>query len=320
MKVKAGRNWAWRDFWKADREASCVPQNRDTEHEIYAHWRAIFAGMPDNSRILDIATGNGILLRQAAEAAGEKRFDLTGIDLADINPHHHVSGLQQRTQDIRFIGGVNAERLPFEAQSFDVVVSQYGLEYASLDAALDEVERVLRPKGYFCWLAHTKNSEVVMQNRDHHVQVNFLLAPGGPIAAMDKLISQIRRKKDLRWSMAKLDRTMRSAEQFCRDNPPAGIVTETCNILADVANRWHAYYPADLVKMIENSKRELVAHRQRIKDLQSAVVSDEREQQLRDRLSAPDWEDVLLSTLRVGSAAGPIGLLISARRSDLGRP
>ena len=172
-----------------------MPRNRDTENEIYAHWRDFFAGLPDNSRILDVATGNGILLQQAVKAAPDRSFVLTGIDPADIDPYRFVSGLQQSKSDIRFIGEIDAAKLPFDARSFDVVVSQYGLEYSDLNSALDEVERVLRSNGEFCWLAHCDDSEVVMQNRDQANEVNFLLAPDGPVATMQRLISRIKRKK-----------------------------------------------------------------------------------------------------------------------------
>ena len=42
-----------------------------------------------------------------------------------------------RTRQARFMGGVAAEELPLPDASFEVVTSQYGLEYADLHRALE---------------------------------------------------------------------------------------------------------------------------------------------------------------------------------------
>src|SRR5262249_49496405 len=124
----------WRDYWKADRPASCVAENPLTQQEIADAWRRWVSQCADGARVLDIATGNGIVLAHAASAAREsgRTLALTGIDQADIDPLRHVKNLDEGLRDAKFMGGVTAEKLPFAAASFDVVVSQYGLEYADL--------------------------------------------------------------------------------------------------------------------------------------------------------------------------------------------
>ena len=66
MADRSARNRAWQRFWQSERVASCVPASAATEQQINERWQAFFAGLPAGSRILDIATGNGVLLRQAA--------------------------------------------------------------------------------------------------------------------------------------------------------------------------------------------------------------------------------------------------------------
>jgi ubiquinone/menaquinone biosynthesis C-methylase UbiE len=314
MSSNADRNWAWREFWKSDRVASCVPQNEATQYQIAQHWRNFFAGLPAHSRILDVATGNGFVLRQAASIG--VHFSLTGVDLASIDPHRYVAPTGDGGCDMRFLANVDAESLPFPDNCFDAVVSQYGLEYADLGNGLTEVERVLSANGHLQWLAHSDASEVVLQNRDQNIQVDFLLQHNGVIAAMERLVSRIRRNKNTQSPMGKLDQAMRAAEQFCRDHAATGIVVEICSGLAEVANRWQVYDARDLEKMIERSKMELIAHRQRIKDLQNAVIDANRRQWLESRLRSSAWESATFSTLRAGATDGPIGLLIAAQRSD----
>ena len=311
------RNQGWQDYWKEDREASCVPESATTAGEIGERWIGLFEALPDGSRIIDVATGNGVLLAHAANAAqkGGRTFALTGVDLADIDPVRYVSTLPELAQQADFRGGVAAESLPFPDASFDVAVSQYGLEYADLPKALGEIERVTAPGGRLIWLAHSEQSTVVEQNRDQGAQVEFLLADRGPLRMMAVFVSKLGKQKGLKFAAEKLQASMNEAEAYCREHPPANIVREVCTTLSQVAQRWQAYHPGDLESMLDDSRRRLTLHRQRINDLKASVVTPQREGIIRDRLCAPSWEDLTFEPMSVGAASSPIGTLIRARRA-----
>lgn len=316
MADRAARNRAWKQFWQSGHIASCMPDREATEQEIGSHWREFFAGLPADSRILDVATGNGVLLRQAATTEQGASFELVGVDLAAIDPLNDAPGELAAHPKLRFVGETDAASLPFDDTSFDVVVSQYGLEYADLTEALTEVERVLGAGGRLHWLAHSEQSEVVAQNRDRHRQIDLLLAKDGPLDAMGQLVARLKRGKNPGLAMNRLDKSMRAAEAFLREHPPADIVREVCRGLADTANRWQAYRPDDLDKMVEHSRRQLRAHRQRILDLGEAVLTAERRAALAARLETPAWTSFTLETLTAGSDSVTIGILIDAERSD----
>lgn len=318
MSAPSARNQGWNDYWKEDRIASCVPENEATAREIDEHWIARFADLPNGCRVLDVATGNGVLLAHAAVAAerGGRRYALTGVDLADIDPLRYVADHPAALRDATFKGGVAAEKLPFPVASFDLVVSQYGLEYADLAIALREVARVLVPGGRLLWLAHSEGSAVVLHNRDQGRQVEFLLAPAGPLSAMGKLVEKISRRKGLQHAAGKLRAALTDAEAYCRDHPPAMIVREVCTVLAEAAQRWQAYDPGDLQTMLADSRTRLIRHRQRINDLLAAVLSDARQDLVRATLRDAEMGDIAFETLRVGSTDSPIGILIEARYKD----
>ena len=309
-------NQGWRSYWKSDRPASCVPENAATAKEIAEFWNGLFAELQDGSRVLDIATGNGILLAHAAAAAsrGGRTFRLTGVDLADIDPHKFLSDSPPGFENARFIGGTAAEDLPFETGEFDVVVSQYGLEYAQLEKALAEVERVLAPGGKLTWLAHCEDSEVVRQNRGQGEQVQFLLAPRGPVEAMEKFVERTRKGKSLSYANQRLQAAMADAEAYCREHPPAGIVAEVCTVIAETANRWQAYRPEDLASMLADSRQRLIRHRQRINDLVGAVITPERLQRIEQCLAGKAWSTASITMLRAGAEEVPVGLIISSER------
>jgi SAM-dependent methyltransferase len=308
----------WRDYWKADRPASCMPEDEATAQQIADVWRGWFAECPGGSRILDIATGNGIVLNHAAAAgrALNRAFALTGVDLADIDPLRYVSSLEDDMRAAQFIGGVAAEHLPFDATSFDVAVSQYGLEYADLQRALTEVARVLAPGGTLHWLAHSDASEVVMQHRRQTSEVEYLLAPRGPIYYMNAFVARARRHKDMDYSVKMLNESFTQAFEFCKAHPPAKVVQELCSGFADIANRWQAYDPGDLAKMLDEAERRLLAHASRIQSLLGAVLTPARLESVRAHLTQPPWRRLTIDPVRVGQGPSDIGLHIRAERGD----
>jgi SAM-dependent methyltransferase len=310
----AGRR-GWRDFWKHDCLSACMPDNSATAEQIADVWRQQFSVFPDGARILDVATGNGIVLAHAARAARTtgRRFELTGIDLADIDPPRYVSELDPDLKSARFLGGVAAESLPFTDSSFDVVASQYGVEYADLELALTEVARVLAPGGSLIWLAHGESSAVVRQHRDQVLEVDFLLAPDGPVRVMRTFAERIERRQDMNESLGLLSESFDRAKAFCRAHPPASVVREVCDEFLQAARRWQAYGPQGLAQLTETAERRLDAHRDRIQSLLAAVMTPRRIERARGRLEAAPWQSLDLAELCVGARQSPIGLLIEAR-------
>ena len=100
------------------------------------------AGVRAGQRVLDVACGTGVLARAVAERTGATGA-VTGLDL---NPGM-LAVARRVAPAIEWKQG-RAEALPFEDQSFDAVVCQFGLMFfEDRPAALREMLRVLRPGG-----------------------------------------------------------------------------------------------------------------------------------------------------------------------------
>lgn len=310
------RNRGWRDFWQMDRPESCMAANPATRQQIADWWQTCFRELENGARVLDVATGNGIVLRHAAAAAVDtgKRYSLVGIDLARIDPHRHLSDVPDDFRTVEFHGGVSTEKLPFDDESFDVVVSQYGLEYAALDEALAQVGRVLRPGGELRALCHSPDSEVVIQNLDDVEQVDLLLARGGVIESMQQLVKRIGAGARVNPALRKLSQALQKAEAFCRSRPRSDIVNEVCRGFADVANRWQAYSPHSLDLMVEDTRGKLLDHRLRIRDLRAAVITPERERVLLEILRTDPWQGGEIDALEVGERNSSVGFIVRAKR------
>ena len=104
---------------------------------------SIAARVGPGDDVLDIACGTGNAAIQAAQAGGK----VTGVDLT---PELFEAGRRRAAGagvEVDFIEG-DAEALPFEDSSFDVVLSTFGVMFAPRHAvAAGEIVRVLRPGG-----------------------------------------------------------------------------------------------------------------------------------------------------------------------------
>jgi SAM-dependent methyltransferase len=93
-------------------------------------------------RVLDLGCGEGQIARLALDKGAQH---VVGIDGSAAQ----IAEAARRAGGPAYLRG-RAERLPFPAGSFDAVVTCLVLEHlADLDAALDEVARVLAPGGRF---------------------------------------------------------------------------------------------------------------------------------------------------------------------------
>lgn len=152
----------WTEYWRGGRQGCLTdeapPSARDCVERL---WRSWFQQQPPGARILDLACGAGDVARIALGVGAERqlRFTIEGVDLADIEQAMHTQSSTSGTT-MRLRGGINIGRLPFPDGSFDLAVSQFGIEYANPAASCAELARVLKPGGGGLFLLHHKESAI----------------------------------------------------------------------------------------------------------------------------------------------------------------
>jgi ubiquinone/menaquinone biosynthesis C-methylase UbiE len=161
------RQEAWKSYWASGNLHSCVTSyDGNYSGAIAAFWANAFSGLAAQSRVLDLATGNGAIPKLLDDLKGADIL-VDAVDATQIAPRWHVSAEQSH---IRFHSGVWMEHLPFADVSFDCVCSQFGIEYAERPAAWQETLRVLKQDGRLYCVVHHADSlvtKIAAQERTH---------------------------------------------------------------------------------------------------------------------------------------------------------
>ncbi len=136
-----------------DREKGQVSTNATKLYEdkyvpaLFQEWCPLAiqaAGIKMGNAVVDIACGTGALAIAASEHVGPKGKTI-GVD---VNKGM-LSIARSKSSTVEWLNAL-AEKLPFADNSFNCVVSQFGLMYfENQEAAIGEMIRVLQPGGAF---------------------------------------------------------------------------------------------------------------------------------------------------------------------------
>ncbi|QQD23102.1 bifunctional demethylmenaquinone methyltransferase/2-methoxy-6-polyprenyl-1,4-benzoquinol methylase UbiE [Venatoribacter cucullus] len=133
---------------------------------VHRLWKRItidMSGVRPGNRVLDLAGGTGDLTRKFSKIVGPQGK----VILADINSSMLNVG-RDRLTDQGYVGNIeyvqaNAECLPFEDNSFDVITIAFGLRNVTdKDAALRSMARCLKPGGRLLVLEFSKPTNPLM--------------------------------------------------------------------------------------------------------------------------------------------------------------
>ncbi len=114
------------------------------------------AGVTGDDVVLDVACGNGNATIPAAETGAR----VTGIDLTPSLLEAGKAAAQEAGVEIEWIEG-DAQKLPFDDASFDVVTSVFGCMFVpDQRAEAQEIARVLKPGGRIAICAWTPNGNI----------------------------------------------------------------------------------------------------------------------------------------------------------------
>lgn len=263
---------------------------------IASWWQRQFATVGRGRRWLDLATGNGAVPRLWLEGGDDPGAEFDAVDLADI----HVPWVQAlpaaRQRRVQWHSGVSIEALPFDGGRFDVVTSQYGVEYTELARSVEESARVLAPRGAIRWMLHHASGRPVRLARAEMAHIEQLLQPDGLWTLAQDMIEPIAKLATPagREALALSAEANRIRQSFdtaqartsaeAQVSPCPDVLQETQDAIAAVLQRSVQAGPAAARELAGRWKRHLADSRLRLAELVRHALSVDDIDALRSRL------------------------------------
>ena len=153
-------NVNWDAYWRnAESSAAHLdggPQDESLQKFWSEYFSRQFSSIDQNSFLLDVACGNGAVPRFALASSIESNFPVTICGLDDS-----AAAVKEMLRRDSVIHGVAAplRQMPFNDDCFDIVTSQFGIEYAGSEG-IPEALRVLKRGGSFAAVMHQKDGAI----------------------------------------------------------------------------------------------------------------------------------------------------------------
>ncbi|WP_298439682.1 class I SAM-dependent methyltransferase [uncultured Ferrimonas sp.] len=139
----------WDNYWQ--NQAVAAVNEPQLQRALARFWRQRTQHFDKVIYAVDVASGHGDVIRHI----DRPQWHWAATDLASIPAQQHAITL----------AGIDAAQQPFSSGQFDLVVSQFGLEYADVAAALQEALRIGRPNATILALLHHTDSIISQQAR-----------------------------------------------------------------------------------------------------------------------------------------------------------
>lgn len=150
----------WSAYWQKGAFAAFLDQKSQLQnYQMRKFWFERMEELEPKQPIVDVGTGNGIVVQWLTEFAEQKgkKFDVMGVDSATIKPQNDKLKLHGATPYETFTLSGN--------KKMGTVVSHYGLEYGDMSRGLAHLHNNLKRGGGVVALLHSEDSVIVKTSR-----------------------------------------------------------------------------------------------------------------------------------------------------------
>lgn len=186
------RAQAWTRYWSSGVQHSC-PGSFAANYtgRIGDFWKSVFEALPSDARVLDACCGNAPMSQMLLDSDyGARVARVDAVDAAEVAPQWLDAASESVRARFVLHAGADVAALPLDDATFDLCMSQYGIEYVG-EAAFRECGRVLRPGGRLAAVLHHVDALPVRIAHEECAHIDFLLEDDGLLARAQTLIEPL---------------------------------------------------------------------------------------------------------------------------------
>jgi len=299
----AGFAPAWDSYWRDTRENAAHKEGGPQDAILAEFWRPLLSAQLEANpglRVLDLACGNGAVTGFVREIS-----PLLTVHCCDYSLQALLELERRHPGNSRVVA--DADRLPYAGASFDLVASQYGVEYAGAEAIV-EAARLVAPGGTLALLLHVSEGAIYKEcehNRDVVSAIralDVLTLARNAFAAGFSLNAGSGTPRAFKQAEQAFTPAVRGLEGILREFGPTvagGLPGQLYQDIAHMYRRMSAYKPADVFNWLQGMAAELDAYQGRMQSMLDAALPRDRLLALQAKLTAGGFDGVPLRSLAV---------------------
>jgi ubiquinone/menaquinone biosynthesis C-methylase UbiE len=312
----------WDAYWQAWNKAVSQEEAGARDPAPLQHWATYFEREFANGgrrKLIDVACGHGPVTGVAIESAKQANLSLE-LHCTDYS-QSAVDELLRRHPNVRGVA-CDARDMPFPDRHFDLVVSQFGVEYAG-DSAFSEAARLVTHGGALEALLHIAEGAIHEECADNLAIAATLrtsrlmpLARESFVAGFDLIAGRID-NATFQQTDKQLAPAVESVKALLRERGPGaagGLLAKLYQDISYMYTRMQNYVPEEVLAWVDGMSAELASYEGRMASMTRAAVDEDGIRTIVEQLSAAGLAVEDPAILPLAGSGKPAAWIVSARR------
>lgn len=299
----------WSDYWQKEGAGAevFVDNEGNKSSQLESYWKQKLAdlNLRAETKIIDIASGAGSVFSNLSE---NHQFELYAQDISekalDIQ-HDRIEGITPILS--------SAENIPCENEFFDLVVSQFGIEYAGIEAFV-EAARILKVNGQLIFLSHYENGYIDSQNQLQLEGVELI----EQLDFINKCINLThlvydKNPQNPEQVMDEFTNAEPVLEKYTHKNPK-GVHCHLYQGFRKLFSNRSSYLEKDLIDWLNGMKEEVINTKARLTEMRKAAISEKKLANIVEQLKKSNIADIAFEPMSLKNTDKPLAWIISGKK------
>lgn len=320
----------WDTYWRGSRDRAAFAGEGVDHPLVGKFWQHALIGCQRagvQQKLLDVASGNGAVIDTVqsvfGELSGNNTIDVTCLDFSDAA----INSLTGRYPSVEGMVG-DAREIPLPDQSFDIATSQFGVEYAGIEAVA-EMARLVKCGGTIVLLMHVQGGMIDRECENNFNSIKALRGINFMLVAQ-KVFSEARtclQSKDPENSRAAYDAAVQEMRPIFTefksilarfgDGTAGGTLLTLYREVDRIHSRIMHHDLDEVLTWLKTMDEELNAYSGRMDSMRQSAVDDDGYKRIRDLLLQREFEITTSEQLKDSTTTAAVAwTLIASRRQE----
>ena len=309
----------WDAYWQGTGDIGAFSSGGVSHPAILSFWDEFFKGVKHEYQkpaMLDIASGNGAVIERALAVFENDAINISCVDISESA----ISNIQSRFPAVHGMVA-DARSIPLEPGGFDLVSSQFGVEYAGLEA-IEMAAQMVSSGGTLAMLLHTRAGAIYQECKTnlHAIiqlqECNFVSLTRNMFrAGFEAVRGADRAPYD--GAAAKLAPALKTVEAIMQQHGQ-GVADDTVvrlySDVADIHSSIQHYEPDEVLDWLDKMDGELKTYAGRMSSMCEAAIDEQTFEKVCDGLTQFGCQLIEAGPMAIPGHDLPLAWVLLAKR------